>query len=251
MTIYNRKIKRLTNNKQIIDIAKILRSTDIQDLQIDCFKAISILSKKDLVDPTAVNISIKLLQSNNPSVRRFAAFALGDMANCGLYDEICIQPLKIMASEHDKENRWSSIFALMTLTKKGVVFDGALDMFHNKLLDNFDKVTYNSAFAIGHLANVGIINENVLLPLISLLNDRNTYTRKGAAFALSSMAKKGVFHKMALNPSIGLLKDKDKFTRKYALEIVSVLEENGINNSETARTEINISDSIVQRTNIG
>lgn len=138
----------------------------------------------------------------------------------------------------------------MNFVNQGVYFKDALYSFHKNLLDKFDKVTYNSAFAIGHLANMDTFDEKTLINLISLLGDSHPYTRKASAFAVASLAKKGIFHKISLEPLSNLLEDKDKLTRKYAYETLCILDDNGIaQNDGNKHTEININDSIVQRSN--
>lgn len=100
--IYNPDIRRLVDKGHIDDIIKILNSTKRSNLQIDCLKAISILSKKNVVNPDAIKTSLYLLNNSHSKVCTYSAFAIGDMCRLGLYNEECILPLRTLMHNREK-----------------------------------------------------------------------------------------------------------------------------------------------------
>jgi HEAT repeat protein len=253
-----RTIKQLTDKGDIISVIRILRSSNNPKTQRDALKAISILAKKGIVDPTAIDKINALLFNGNKDIRVQAAFAIGDMAEKGVFKEESLQPLIDLSSKNDTSVRWSTTFALKALAKDGI-FDGdAINFFSERLHDRFDKVAYNAAFAIGHLAEQDIVDKSTVFPLIALLSDKNIVCRKAAAFALRNLAMKDIYDctsdSIELKSLKKILNDFDRSTRIYASEAIEELKKKGVNDS----TEVHnyhygdnigtqITDSVIQR----
>ncbi|MEM3567864.1 MAG: HEAT repeat domain-containing protein, partial [Thermoplasmata archaeon] len=152
---------------------------------------------------------IRALQSSNPEVRRWAAWALGRIAEGGeakaVVEAGAHKPLINALSDADGEvRRWAALVLGRIAVggeAKAVVEAGALKLLINALPDTEANVREMAAWALGAIAVGGeakaVVEAGALKLLINALSDTEANVRRMAAWALGRIGAAGYGEEIA------------------------------------------------------
>ena len=146
-----------------------------------------VVAYRELVYATSVKPLIRCLADGDEDVCKGAAWALGDLADAGIYDSPSVKPLvkRLMDGEGNvrKEEVWA---VLKELGKSGDDFASARPRAKPPVRNGVPTIT------ISDLADVGVFNAAHVELLTKLLTNYNLDMRYRAAVTLKKLANAGV-----------------------------------------------------------
>jgi HEAT repeat protein len=140
-------------------------------------------------------LNTALTRSNDPHVRRYAAYLLG---NSG--DPRSVPNLILALSDPDKDVRGQAALALSSIGQT------AIEPLKTAMEDNKWQTRYRAVEALGKIAD-----RQVVMPLIRALRDERDHVRYMAAKGLRE-----VRDSQSIDPLIALLSDENEYVRMMA-----------------------------------
>ena len=166
------------------------RKVDVRKCAAD---AIRRLAKESIFDSAAVKPLIVSLSDEDESVRKDAAFALGDLANksAAATDVAAVKPLTRLLSDANWEVRWSAAFAINRLAWRGIFDVATVKPLIGLLQSRSGRIRTNAAYALAYLARAGVSDTRQAHRALKRIasSDGDHRVRKAAKKALSEMRK--------------------------------------------------------------
>lgn len=171
---------------------------------------------------------ISLLTYDDGSIRRRAAWAIGELAESGICSREALEPLVGLLSSSDTGTRRNATKALNAMARERVCTEKALESL-KAALDDVDAVVRNNvAISEYHLWSTGIHSHDVGDLVVDLLQDSSTDVTVNAIILLNELADREQWFPEALEYLDRVLSGEDLWQRIWVVDLISTYATQGI-----------------------